>query len=298
MADIATERANRANKITVFGLMGNAVLSLFKFAAGIFGNSSAMIADAVHSSSDFITDIAVLIGIHFTKKPADSDHSYGHGKYETLASLFVSVFLIIAGLFICISALKSVSFLVAGGVLPAPTYFALVMAAVSVIVKELLYRFTVKEGKKINSMALIANAWHHRSDAFSSVAALLGIAGAMFMGPKWIFLDPLTAVIVSVFIFNAAINIMKMAVGELLDQSLDEEQKKMVKAIFYSTAGVIDVHNLKTRKIGFRISIDAHVSIDKNTSFVRAHAISEEIEIKLCEYFGEETFIFIHTEPV
>lgn len=219
-------RSEKAEKVTLVGFFVNAVLTGFKFAAGILGNSSAMIADAVHSLSDFLTDIVVLISLKLTAKPADHCHNYGHGKYETIAALMISALLALAGFQILKAGIIKVIFVSKGGFLPKPGIIALVAAGLSALVKEILYRYTLKTGEKINSPAVIANAWHHRSDAFASLAALLGIGGAIGLGAKWTVLDPITSIIVSLFIFKVAYDIIVPSLGELVEKSLPPRSGK------------------------------------------------------------------------
>ncbi|MDE6008354.1 MAG: cation diffusion facilitator family transporter, partial [Muribaculaceae bacterium] len=178
------EREKQIYRVTIVGTIVNALLIVVKFIAGVFGKSSALIADAVHSLTDFITDVVVLIFVHIAGKPRDSDHGYGHGKYETLATMIIGVFLAAAGIGLFFNGLKLVISSLKGEILPEPNWIALSVALVSIFAKEILYRYTLREGKKLNSDAVIANAWNHRSDAISSLGTVVGIAGAMFLGEK------------------------------------------------------------------------------------------------------------------
>lgn len=191
-------RSKEAKKVTLVGFVINAILTVFKVFAGLQGRSAAMLADGVHSLSDFFTDIVVLIGFKFTEKPEDEDHNYGHGKYETLATLVISLALVFVGFKILASGISNIyGVLIQGKTLEKPGVIALVAAIISIISKELLYHYTKGIGQRIKSSAVIANGWHHRSDAFSSMGTFIGIGGAIFLGNKWIILDPIASVIVS-----------------------------------------------------------------------------------------------------
>ncbi|HNZ69236.1 MAG: cation diffusion facilitator family transporter [Prolixibacteraceae bacterium] len=291
-------RAGKANRVTWVGFLINLVLTVFKLAAGVIGRSGAMLADAIHSLSDFITDIVVLVSFRMVKKPADEDHEYGHGKYETLATAFIGIALLFVGLGILYNGAKNVwSVLVLGQSIDAPGIIALVAALVSIIVKEWLFRYTKKTGDEINSQAVIANAWHHRSDAFSSVGTLVGIGGAILLGNRWRILDPLAAIVVSLFILKVAWQITRGSLRELLEESLDEETKKSIMEIVGQVEGVLEPHDLRTRKNGNRIVVDIHVRVKNETTIVEAHNLNNVIEFRLKERFGENTLISIHTEP-
>ena len=291
-------RAKSADKVTWIGLMVNVILTLFKLAAGMVGPSGAMIADAIHSLSDFITDLVVLASFRVVRKPADLNHAYGHGKFETLASVFIGFALIIVGLGIFYSGVEKIySSVVLHQVVEAPGWIALVAAIVSIITKEWLYRYTVATAKKINSQAVLANAWHHRSDAFSSIGTMLGIGGAILLGEKWRILDPLAAVVVSIFILWVAWKIFRGGLSELLEESLDEETKRNIMTIVGGVEGVLEPHDLRTRRNGSRIVVDIHVRVKNETTIVDAHRINDLIEIRLREAYGDNTLISIHTEP-
>ncbi len=291
-------RARSANRVTWLGFGVNVVLTLFKLAAGIVGRSGAMIADAIHSLSDFITDVVVLASFRVVRKPADADHDYGHGKFETLASVFIGFALAIVGLGILYTgAGKIYSSVVLHHPLEAPGWIALVAAVVSIVTKEWIYRYTVVIARAIQSQAVMANAWHHRSDAFSSVGTLLGIGGAILLGEQWRILDPLAAVVVSIFIIMVAWKIFRGGINELLEESLDEPTKTNILTIVGAVEGVIEPHDLRTRRNGSRIVVDIHVRVKNETSIVEAHNINNIIEFRLREQFGQNTMINIHTEP-
>lgn len=280
------------------GTVMNAVLILLKFIAGIVGRSSAMLADAVHSFSDFITDIIVIIFVRIAGKPCDGGHAYGHGKYETLATLVIGLILMGAGVALMINGLEKVIGCLNGHPLPAPAMTALIVAVVSIVSKEWLFRFTEKKGRKINSPAVIANALHHRSDAFSSAGTLAGIAGAMFLGEKWRILDPIAAMAVSLFIIKSGYDIMKPCVNELLEASLSEAQQHEIMNLIREVPGVMDVHNLRSRRIGNSIAIDLHAKMDGSQSLAEAHAIASRAEQAIRDKYGDNALINIHMEPV
>ncbi|MEA4976568.1 MAG: cation diffusion facilitator family transporter [Paludibacter sp.] len=290
-------RVKEARKVTWVGFAVNMVLTILKIIAGFLGKSTAMIADGIHSLSDFITDLFVIVFIGISGKEKDEDHRYGHGKYETFATLLISLALILVGIGIFWSGLSKIIQVVDGGVLEQPTYLALFAAVISIIFKEALFWYTKIVGDKIKSNAVIANAWHHRSDAFSSIGTALGISGAIFLGESWRILDPIAGVIVSFFILKVAFELGMPSVHELLEKSLPKETEKSIIDVIESHPDVIFQHNLKTRKIGNIFAIDVHIKLDKNISFVKSHDVATEIEVKLREKFGEKTVTSIHTEP-
>ncbi len=285
-------------RVTLIGTAVNALLIVLKFLAGIFGRSSAMVADAVHSLSDFITDVVVLVFVRIAGKPRDKGHEYGHGKYETLATLIIGLILIVAGGGLMLNGIEHVLRSLSGQELERPTFIALAIALVSILSKEWLYRFTINRGRALNSQAVMANAWHHRSDAISSAGTLLGIAGAMFLGPRWRILDPVAAIVVSLFIVKSGYDIMKPCIAELLEASLPEEQEKEILRIVRSVPGIKNVHNLRTRRIGNDIAIDLHAKMDGNISLSEAHAKASAAEDALRQVFGRGSIITIHMEPL
>ncbi len=291
------DRITKANRVTWAGLFVNIVLTSLKLAAGLTAKSGAMVADAFHSLSDFATDIVVLIGFRFIAKPVDKSHDYGHGKVETLSSVIIGVMLLAIGLKIFCVGGQSIVNIYRGGDIPEPGKIAFYAAILSIITKEWLYRYTVKIGKAINSQAVVANAWHHRSDAFSSVGTMLGIGGAIWMGEAWRILDPIAAVAVSFFIIKTAINSSLGGVNELLEASLGKETEDRILDIIRSVPGVLAPHDLKTRRIGNYIAIDLHIEVDKNLRVTEAHHISTDVEDEIKKEFGEETFISVHIEP-
>ena len=291
------EREKELTKVTLIGSLGNFVLLVFKFVAGIVGHSAAMVADAVHSLSDFVTDIIVLVFVKIGAKPQDSSHDYGHGKFETLATLFVALALIGAAIGIIVSgSVKFVSWL-KGETLEMPGVLALWAALLSILVKEVLYRYTAARGKALDSPAVVANAWHHRSDALSSVGAAIGIGGALLLGEKWAVLDPLASIVVGAMLVRVAVELLKGSAGELTDSSLDEEVEKEIETIICSFPQVSEPHNLRTRRIGNRIAIETHVRMDGDMPLREAHDIVSAIEHGIKDRFGRNTLVTIHMEP-
>ena len=292
------DRQKETYRVTIAGSIINILLLAFKFAAGILGHSAAMIADAIHSLTDFVTDAIVLIFVRLGSKPTDRDHDYGHGKYETLASAIIGVSLLVVGMMICYSGVTKTYHAMCGEPLQQPGFIALVAAVASVVLKEWAYRFTVRVGRRCHSEAVVANAWHHRSDALSSVGTTVGIGGAIILGEKWAVLDPLTAIVVSFFIMKAAWSVLSKAVDELTDGSLAKETEDEIESIVSEDKEVSVVHNLCTRRIGNRIAIEMHVRMPGETSLYVAHHHATEIEKRLKQRFGADTHISIHLEPV
>lgn len=292
------EREKEIFRVTVWGGIINVVLLVVKFAAGIFGHSAAMIADAVHSLTDFATDVVVLIFVHLGNKPADRGHDYGHGKYETLATAIIGTSLLAVGVLIFCSGAGKTWRVIQGEMLPSPGKVALVAAVASIVLKEWAYRFTVKVGKRCQSEAVVANAWHHRSDALSSVGTMIGIGGAILLGNRWTVLDPLASIVVSVFIVRAAWQLMMESMKELTEASLSDEDEAVITHIAASEPGVSEVHNLRTRRVGNRIAIEMHARMLGSTPLVEAHLHATAIEHRLKEHFGPDTLVSIHLEPV
>ncbi|MGI6223285.1 MAG: cation diffusion facilitator family transporter [Prevotella sp.] len=291
------DRDKSIYRVTIWGGVINMALLVFKFTAGVLGHSAAMIADAVHSLSDFVTDAIVLIFVKWSNKPIDEDHDYGHGKYETLASVIISVALLIVGLGIFYNGIVKIWQAVNGNPPAQPGWIALIAALLSIVLKEWAFRFTMKVGKATQSSAVITNAWHHRSDALSSIGTAVGIGGAILLGKQWTVLDPIAAIIVSVFIVKAAIGIMKQAVDELMEKSLPSDMEEEMRRIAESEPQVSGVHNLRTRRIGSVIAIEMHVRMPGNLSLLESHNHATNIEHALKKRFGEETHVALHVEP-
>ena len=292
------DREKAIRRVTLQGGAVNIALLLFKFVAGIMGHSAAMIADAVHSLSDFLTDIVVIVFVHLSGKPEDEDHDYGHGKYETMATSIIGVALLLVGLMIFYQGAQKIILFVQGQPLSSPGIIAFVAALVSVLLKEWCYRFTVKVGKKYDSQAVVANAWHHRSDAFSSIGTSLGIGGAVLLGAKWAVLDAIAAVVVSVFIIKTAYDLVRHATGELLEQSLPKDVENKIQEIAESVEGVSEMHNLRTRRIGSYYAIEMHIRMRGDMSLYESHRLTTVIEQRLKVEFGRDTHIGIHVEPL
>ncbi len=290
-------REKEIYKVTLVGSAGNVALLTFKFIAGVMGHSSAMIADAVHSLSDFITDVIVLAFVHVSAKPQDKDHDYGHGKYETFATFIIGLALIAAATGIIVSGVAKLVDWAGGKQLAAPGWLALAAAIISILVKEILYRYTVIRGKKLDSQALVANAWHHRSDALSSIGTTVGIGGAILLGKRWTVLDPLASVLVGAMLVKVSIELLKSSIGELTESSLSGEIEKEIEEIIRSFPDVSEPHNLRTRRIGNRFAIEAHVRMDGNVSLTAAHDRATAIEQRIRQRFGNQTHVTIHMEP-
>ncbi len=291
-------REKELTKVTLIGSIGNLVLLSFKFIAGIVSGSSAMVADAVHSLSDFLTDLIVLLFVRISAKPQDSSHDYGHGKYETLATLLVGLALACAAVGILVSGAVKIVRWFRGEVLETPGMLALWAAFLSILVKELLFRYTFAKGKAFHSPAVVANAWHHRSDALSSIGAAIGIGGAILLGPHWAVLDPVASLAVGAMLLKVAWDLSRESAGELTDRSLSGETEREMEEIIRSLPQVSEPHHLRTRRIGNRIAIEAHVRMDGSMSLREAHEIVTVIESKLKERFGGETIVTIHMEPL
>ena len=293
-----SKREKEIYKVTIVGSVVNFLLLVFKFVAGILGNSAAMVADAVHSLSDFVTDVIVVVFVRISGKPEDKCHAYGHGKFETLATAVIGIILFFVGLGMFYSAATTIVDVVEGKTLEAPGMLALVAAVLSVLLKELLYRYTVYKGKNLDSQVVIANAWHHRSDAFSSVGTLVGISGAVFLGKSWRILDPIAAVVVSFFVIKVAIQLLKPCLDELLEKSLPAEVENKIIDIILSFPNVSSPHHLRTRRIGNLMAIEVHIRMDGETSLNESHDTATQIEQRLRQEFGDKTHIGIHMEPV
>lgn len=283
---------------TIIGSIANFLLVLLKFVAGFIGNSAAMIADAVHSLSDFVTDVIVIVFVRFAHKPKDELYAYGYGKYETLATAIIGVLLFIVGSGILWDGGWKIYHYFADDTLPEPHIIAFYMALVSIAVKELLYRYTAAVGRAVKSQVVVANAWHHRSDAMSSIGTAVGIGGAIFFGDGFEILDPVAAIVVSFFIMKVAIQLIIPSLGELLEKSLPEEVQEQIRQIILSYPGVSEPHHLRTRRIGNTYAIDVHLRMDGDMPLRIAHDHVSAIERKIRAAFGMQTHISIHLEPV
>jgi len=285
-------------KVTLVGSAANVLLTVFKFIAGVVGNSAAMVADAVHSLSDLLTDAIVLCFVRISGKPEDCGHDYGHGKYETVASFLIALGLLAVAVGIIVSGAKKMAAWLNGTELEAPGQIALWAALLSIALKEILFQYTVRRGQAIESQAMIANAWHHRSDAISSIGAALGIGGALVLGDRWTILDPLASIAVGALLIKTSIELLRGSMNELTESSLPEETEQEIMDIIRSVADVSDPHKLQTRRIGNQIAIEVHVRMSGDTSLKDAHEHASLIEHKLRERFGEHTHVNVHMEPI
>lgn len=290
-------REQKIAQTTLVGSVVNALLTIGKIIAGVVGHSGAMLADGLHSLSDFISDIIVLVCVRISSKGRDEDHDYGHGKYETLATLCVGVLLLIVGGELLWNGAQDIRNCLNGGELKQPETMALWAALISIIAKEILYHYTAKVGKEVSSPVVIANAWHHRTDALSSIGSAIGIGGAILLGEKWVILDPIACCCISVLIVVVALRMISPSLNELLEVSLPEDMENEIVDLTLKVAGVKGIHNLKTRKSGPNIIIDAHVVVDPEITLLVAHDISTNVEKSLRSQFGSETQISIHIEP-
>ena len=298
MSGEAEIRKKKIYRVTFIGFAVNLLLAGIKLAAGILGRSGAMVADAVHSFSDMATDVVVIAFAKISAKPKDEGHDYGHGKYETLATIIISLALAAVGTGILVNSIGAIRVVVDGGLLPRPGTVALLAAAVSIVVKEILYRYTVREGRRVSSPSMIANAWHHRSDALSSLGTLAGIGCAYFLGDKWRIAAPIAALVVAVFIFKIAFDLIRTGLDELLERSLPEDVEEEILRVVAANPEVREPHNLRTRRIGASIAVEVHVRVDGAMSVCRSHELTEDIERRLRARFGEGTMIAIHVEPL
>lgn len=290
-------RERQITRVTLIGSVVNLLLTAIKIIAGVVGKSGAMIADGIHSLSDLASDIVVLIFVPIAGKAKDKDHQYGHGKFETLATLVVSLILMVVAIRLVTSSAKSIISALSGNILPKPGYIALAAAIISIVSKEILYQYTALVARRTDSSVCKANAWHHRSDALSSIGSLLGIGGAVILGNKWTILDPVAAVIIGLMILFVAIKMAKAPIEELMEKSLDEETEKEITDIILATEGVQNMHNLKTRRNGQSKIIDCHIRVKRTISIVEAHDIATNVEKNLKQKFGNETQTSIHIEP-
>lgn len=292
------ERARRIYRVTFNGAIANVLLCAAKLVAGIVGSSSAMVADGIHSLSDLVTDFIVIVFVRISSKPQDRGHEYGHGKYETLATTVIGLMLLFVGLGIMWNSLNHIWQCLNGAVLESPGWVAFGAAILSVVVKEMLFQYTRREGVRLDSQAVVANAWHHRSDAFSSIGTAIGIGGALVLGARWTVLDPIAALVVSCLIVHAAIGQLRPSIGELVENSLPEAVEDEIRHTILECPGVSDPHNLRTRRIGNRSSVDVHVRMDGRMSLSEAHARTTDVERRIRNLLGRDTFVMVHVEPV
>ena len=290
-------RQKEIYRVTLVGGAVNVILLLFKFVAGIVGHSSAMIADAVHSLSDFMTDVIVIIFVRISGKPKDKSHDYGHGKYETLAMTIIGVALLVVAVGILYSGIMKIVAWMKGVELEAPGMLALWAALVSLVLKETTYRYSMVKARQLQSQAVEANAWHHRSDALSSIGTAIGISGAIFLGQRWTVLDPIASLIVGWFIVKVSINLLQRGIGDLMEQSLPDEVETEILYLAASVSGVESPHDLRTRRICNHYAIELHILMDGDISLREAHDKASEVEELLRQHYGTETHVVVHVEP-
>ena len=291
------KREDEIARVTLTGSVVNLLLVGLKAVAGLVGHSAAMISDAVHSLSDFVTDIVVLVFVRVSARPQDEDHDYGHGKYETLATLFIGLALAAAAVGIVVSGAGKLARWLQGEDLPAPGKIALWAALGSIVAKELLFQYTRIKGKHLNSKALEANAWHHRSDALSSIGTAIGIGGAILLGSRWTVLDPLASIVVGAMLVKVAWDLLGPSFGELTDSSLPADMEQEMMDIIRGVPGVEDPHNLRTRRIGNRIAAEVHIRLDGTLPLSEAHEKASEVERRFKERFGAQSHVIVHMEP-
>ena len=291
------DRQKEIYKVTLLGGAVNVVLLVFKFVAGILGHSAAMVADAIHSLSDFITDLIVLVFVYISGKPQDKTHDYGHGKYETLALIFIGLALLAVAVGIFTSGTQKIISWYNGEQLAAPGILALWAALISILLKELTYRYTIHKARQLDSTSMEANAWHHRSDAMSSIGTAVGIGGAVLLGKRWTVLDPLASLVVGAFIVKVSFDLISKGMSELMEKSLPDDVEDEIMRIAASEPDVIEPHDLKTRRIGNRYAIELHILMDGNITLTKAHDHADSIEEQLKRKFGENTHVAIHMEP-
>jgi len=291
------KREEEIARVTLTGSVVNLLLVAIKMVAGVVGHSAAMVSDAVHSLSDFLTDIVVLVFVRISARPQDESHDYGHGKFETLATLFIGLALAGAAIGIVVSGAGKLARWLQGEDLPAPGKLALWAALISIAAKEILFQYTKFKGKHLNSKALEANAWHHRSDALSSIGAAIGIGGALLLGNRWTVLDPLASIVVGAMLVKVAWDLLGPSFGELTEQSLPAKTENEMLELIKSVEGVADPHHLRTRQIGNRVAAEVHIRLDGGMSLDQAHAIATEVENRFRERFGTASHIIVHMEP-
>lgn len=290
--NFSKENMKKIKKVTWIGLIANLLLAAFKFTVGVIGKSQAVVADAVHSLSDIGTDVAVLLGVKFWSSPADSEHPYGHWRIETLVTAIIGIALFIAGIEIAYKSITSINEVHKTG----PSLIAIVGPMISIILKEVLYRWNKSVGKNIKSKALIANAWHHRSDALSSIPVLFAVLLAS-INPKFVIVDHIGAFVVSIFIMKVSWDILKESFGELVDVSAPKKDLKKIKDVIKKVTGVKSIHAVRTRKLGPGLHVDLHVLVDGNITVKEGHDISEEVKRELIEKGPDVFDVVVHLEP-
>ncbi|MDE5807440.1 MAG: cation diffusion facilitator family transporter [Muribaculaceae bacterium] len=283
--------------VTLVGFWINAILVALKLFFGYWGHSDALVADGYHSISDFITDLIVIVFASTAYKKADKEHPYGHGKFETMASLIIGFILMLVALFIFYGGVERIIGAINGEILSRPDVGTIIVAIISIAAKEGCYRYTKKEGEKVKSSSLIANAEHHRSDAVSSVVTLIGVGAAYFLGSRWRILDPIASVAIAGMILISAYKIAKPSIDELLEISLPEDEIKEINELVRNVDGVKKLHNLRARKNGHSTIIEMNVHVDPDITVKAGHLIANNIENILHSAFGNDIITYIHIEP-
>lgn len=291
------ERTKEIYRVTLVGSVVNVLLLLFKFVAGFVGHSAAMVADAVHSLSDFATDVIVLLFVRISSKPQDKSHDYGHGKYETLAMTMIGVALLVVAVSILYDGVVNIVRWGKGYQLSPPGWIALWAALLSIVLKEAVYRYSIIKARKLNSPAVEANAWHHRSDALSSVGTAIGIGGAILLGQRWAVLDPLASCVVGLFVVKVSMGLLRNGIGDLLEQSLPDAVEQDILQQVAQLPGLVEPHDLRTRRIGNHYAIELHILMDGGITLREAHDKASEVETLLRQRYGEETHVVVHVEP-
>ena len=291
MTDNSEKIAMRVSRNSIYG---NLLISIAKFLAGVIGHSSAMISDAIHSASDVFSTIVVMIGVKIGGKESDKNHQYGHERLESVASLILALTLAVTGCGIGYGGLKTIIAGSEGASIQVPTALPLAAAILSIVAKEGMYWYTMRAAVQINSGALKADAWHHRSDALSSVGSLVGIGGAMLGYP---ILDPIASVIICVFILKAAFDIFRDAIGKMTDEACDDRMVEAVKALVVRQQGVLALDDIKTRMFGNKAYVDIEIAVDGNLLLKEAHNIAEKVHDEVEHIFPEVKHCMVHVNP-
>ena len=291
MTDNSEKIAMRVSRNSIYG---NLLISIAKFLAGVIGHSSAMISDAIHSASDVFSTIVVMIGVKIGGKESDKNHQYGHERLESVASLILALTLAVTGCGIGYGGLKTIIAGSEGASIQVPTALPLAAAILSIVAKEGMYWYTMRAAVQINSGALKADAWHHRSDALSSVGSLVGIGGAMLGYP---ILDPIASVIICVFILKAAFDIFRDAIGKMTDEACDDRMVEAVKALVVRQQGVLALDDIKTRMFGNKAYVDIEIAVDGNLLLKEAHNIAEKVHDEVEHNFPEVKHCMVHVIP-
>lgn len=282
-----------ANRVSVVSIIVNIALSVFKLLVGILAHSSALISDAVHSASDVISTIAVIFGVNISARASDKGHQYGHERMESLFSIILAILLFATGIGIGFSGIKAI---IGGNYseLKVPGFMAIVAALVSIAVKEWMYHYTIHAAKKINSTALKADAWHHRSDAFSSIGSFVGVLGARIGFP---ICDPIASVIICVFIVKAAWDVFYEAVNELVDRAADDETCTKLRQLILAQEGVMGIDDMKTRLFGSKMYVDVEIGADGEQALKKAHDIAQNVHDSIEKEFPEVKHCMVHVNP-